>query len=110
MIYGTANPQVVAQIPSASKHPLDLCRGSGVLGESLKQERGCQVVGFTSSEAETALAEKALDVESSGFFPLPIVHKLRSASLVKSIDTAVAHSVPGLFGYQFVFACRSCQP
>ncbi|MBC7881212.1 MAG: class I SAM-dependent methyltransferase [Anaerolineae bacterium] len=215
MIYGTVNPQVVAQIPSGSKRLLDLGCGSGVLGEYLKQERNCQVVGVTYSEAETALAEKVLDAalkrdlneldpaelgsfdcivashvlehlyapenllrrlhqslnpggilivalpnvlfwqqrfrflqgqfrytdgglmdrthfrfydwqsahqlleesgyailnaESSGFFPLPIVRKLLPAGLVESIDTAAARSVPGLFGYQFVFACRSRQP
>lgn len=212
MIYGTVNPQVVAQIPPKSKRLLDLGCGSGMLGEYLKQEIGCQVVGVTYSEAETVLAEKVLDAalkrdlneldpvelgsfdcivashvlehlyapenilgqlhkilnpggilvvalpnvlfwqqrfkflrgqfrytdgglmdrthfrfydwqsahqlleesgyailnaESSGFFPLPIVRKLLPASVVESIDTVAAHSVPGLFGYQFVFACRS---
>jgi 2-polyprenyl-3-methyl-5-hydroxy-6-metoxy-1,4-benzoquinol methylase len=61
MIYTSINQPVFQQIPHHAKRILDIGCGSGVLGETIKQNLTCEVVGITYSEDEANLASQGLD-------------------------------------------------
>jgi SAM-dependent methyltransferase len=61
MIYEAVNHAVLASIPKTTRRLLDLGCGSGALGQKIKDEINCQVVGVTYCEAEATLAAQRLD-------------------------------------------------
>ena len=61
MIYEAVNGPVLARVPQTTKRVLDLGCGSGALGERLRKEISCQVIGVTCSESEAELARKRLN-------------------------------------------------
>jgi SAM-dependent methyltransferase len=48
-----------------------------------------------------------LNSEADGSFPLPGVRKFLPALLSCGIDHKAVQNFPGLFGFQFIFSCRS---
>jgi SAM-dependent methyltransferase len=61
MIYGAINEAVFQQIPPDAKKILDIGCGSGALGQKIKENQDCQVVGVTYSQEEANLASQVLD-------------------------------------------------
>ena len=61
MIYGAINQAVFQQIPPEAKTILDIGCGSGALGQKIKENQNCQIVGVTYSHEEANLASKVLD-------------------------------------------------
>lgn len=50
---------------------------------------------------------QVIESEADGAFPLPVVRKLLPNSVSSWIDKKALKRYPGLFGFQFVFSCRS---
>jgi SAM-dependent methyltransferase len=61
MIYEALNESVLLRIPKTTRRLLDVGCGSGMLGERIKTELDCHVVGLTHSESEAAIAAQRLD-------------------------------------------------
>jgi 2-polyprenyl-3-methyl-5-hydroxy-6-metoxy-1,4-benzoquinol methylase len=60
-IYGAVNQPVLARVPRMTKRLLDIGCGTGALGQKIKEEMDCQVVGITHSDSEAALARECID-------------------------------------------------
>jgi len=61
LIYEAVNQPVLARVPQSTKRVLDVGCGSGALGEQLRKEIDCRVIGITCSESEAELAGKWLN-------------------------------------------------
>ena len=61
MIYGAVNQAIFQQIPPEAKNILDIGCGSGALGQKIKENQDCQIVGVTYSQEESNLATQVLD-------------------------------------------------
>jgi 2-polyprenyl-3-methyl-5-hydroxy-6-metoxy-1,4-benzoquinol methylase len=60
-IYGAVNQPVLARVPRITKRLLDIGCGTGALGQKIKEEIDCQVVGITHSDSEATLAGECID-------------------------------------------------
>lgn len=61
MIYEAENVSLIARVPKTTKRLLDVGCGTGALGQRIKEELNCEVVGITYSEAEAKLARDRVD-------------------------------------------------
>jgi SAM-dependent methyltransferase len=61
MIYQSVNTALLAQVPPQAREVLDVGCGGGALGERLKAERSCRVVGITHDAGEADQARQVLD-------------------------------------------------
>jgi len=50
---------------------------------------------------------QVVEAEADGNFPLPVLRKVCPAKFVDYIDKIALNKFPGLFGFQFVFSCKS---
>lgn len=50
---------------------------------------------------------KVIEAEADGSFPLPIIRKVLPPKIISWLDHTAVKQFPGLFGFQFVFSCRS---
>jgi cyclopropane fatty-acyl-phospholipid synthase-like methyltransferase len=50
---------------------------------------------------------KIIDSESTGCFPLMGLRKIIPAKLISEIDSIATKNFPGMFGFQFIFACTA---
>jgi len=60
-IYEAANLPLLARVPRTVRRLLDVGCGTGTLGQRVKEEIECQVVGITHSDLEAALASRRID-------------------------------------------------
>jgi SAM-dependent methyltransferase len=77
-IYGAVNQPLLALVPRTTRRLLDVGCGTGVLGQKIKEEIECQVVGITYSDAEAALASERIDqvlVRDLNGFELPDIDR-----------------------------------
>lgn len=59
--YTAVNKPVLAQVPLQARRLLDLGCGTGSLGNQIKQQHPCKIVGVTYSESEAEIARGILD-------------------------------------------------
>ena len=61
MVYEAANDLVLARVPRGIRRVMDVGCGAGTLGQRIKINAKCEVIGITHSEAEASLALNHLD-------------------------------------------------
>lgn len=60
-MYEAVNYAVLSRVPKTTKYLLDLGCGSGSLGQQIKKDICCKVIGITHSQTEAKVASKVLE-------------------------------------------------